>query len=51
MILNDKFFNRDIEIKKCFENGAPLMMFDKETKSETIYSKEELLKIWQEWKE
>ena len=33
MILNDKFFNRDIEIKKCFENGVPLVMFDKETKT------------------
>ena len=33
MILNDKFFSRDIEIKKCFENGVPLVMFDKETKT------------------
>ena len=33
MILNDKFFHRDIEIKKCFENGVPLVMFDKETKT------------------
>ena len=33
MILNDKFFNRDIEIKKCFENGVPFVMFDKETKT------------------
>ena len=33
MILNDKFFSRDIEIKKCFENGVPLMIFDKETKT------------------
>ena len=33
MILNDKFFNRDVEIKKCFENDVPLVMFDKETKT------------------
>ena len=31
MVLNDKFFNRDVEIKKCFENGVPLVKFDIET--------------------
>ena len=33
MILNDKFFDREIELRKCFEDGVPLVKFDIETKS------------------
>lgn len=28
MIFNDKVFDRNVEIKKCFEDGVPLVKFD-----------------------
>ena len=50
MILNDKFFDREIELKKCFEDGVPLVKFDIETQSyidceNPNFEESELLKV------